>query len=163
MKTVLLFAIVVIIGSGCKKSDDPAPNITNCTGLITDTLGTNDNGRIYMPNAFTPNNDGLNEVIRPFTQNVTAIDFKIYDANYVAVFSTTQLGVGWVTTVNANSSTKYYYRIQVTTSANHRIGQCGEVYKLSCRPNNAPVFYFEDQLTLNGFTGNTNEVLLNCP
>ena len=155
--TALLF-------SNCHKTDNNN-NIThiNCDGLVTDTLGTNDNAKIYMPNAFTPNGDGLNDIIRPYTQNVSSINFIIYDETNTVVFSTTQLAQGWSTTVNANSSTKYYYKIQVVTSANHHIGMCGDLYKLSCRPNNAPVLYFEDQLTLNGFTGTTIEVLQTCP
>src|SRR5215207_10802840 len=103
----------------CEKNNDNSPVTIHCDGLITDTLGTNDNGRIYMPNAFTPNADGINDVIKPIIQNIASIQFSIYDENSNVVFSTSTTGQGWNTTVAANSYVKYYYRIQATTTANH--------------------------------------------
>ncbi|MEP7164487.1 MAG: gliding motility-associated C-terminal domain-containing protein [Ferruginibacter sp.] len=164
MKTLLPVALIAatILLANCKKSEDSITHV-NCDGLVTDTPGTNDNAKIYMPNAFTPNGDGLNDIIRPYTQNIASIEFTIYDENNAIVFTTNQLAQGWVTTAGPNSSTKYYYKIQTITSANHKIGMCGDLYKLTCHPNNAPTLYFEDQLTANGFTGATNEALQTCP
>ncbi|HMJ46940.1 MAG TPA: gliding motility-associated C-terminal domain-containing protein [Ferruginibacter sp.] len=162
MRKLFLFGLIVIILSqGCSKSTNPL-NLINCDGLVTDTLGTNDNGRIYMPNAFTPNGDGLNDISRPLTVNISSISFTIYDENNNVVFTTAQLNQGWATTVPSNSFIKYYYKIQGVTTGNHRIGACGDLYKLSCRPANAPVLSFEDQITPFGFTGPTHEALATC-
>lgn len=169
MKTtvsILLIAIVLIF-QNCSKSGSTINLIThiNCDGLITDTLGTNDNAKIYMPNAFTPNADGKNEIIRPITYNVASISFTIYDENNNIVFTTTTLMQGWQPATGNNTAIKYYYKIQTTTNAGHKIGKCGELYRLTCRPASLPLnsLYFEDMLTINGFTGTTAEALSTCP
>ena len=93
------------------------------------------------------------------------ISFTIYDENNSVVFTTNQVNQGWSTSSPTNTATKYYYKVQVTTASNHKIGKCGELYKLSCIPAAIPIasLHFEDQLTQNGFTGVTNEHLSTCP
>jgi gliding motility-associated-like protein len=158
----ILTAAIVLLS--CSKSGNTVTHI-NCDGLITDTLGTNDSGRIYMPNAFTPNNDGQNEISKPIGINITSLVYTIYDANNTVVFTTNQLGQGWQTTVANNTFETYYYKIQATTTRGRHIGTCGELYKLSCFPSTIPKssFFFESQLTQNGFTNISSEVLPNCP
>ena len=168
MKTILPVILIatIVTFSNCTKSSEP-DKIINCDGLITDTLGTGDNGRIYMPNAFSPNNDGLNEFCRPVFKNIASFVFTIYDENNIVQFTTTVPGQGWqpVPAQGNNTAKRYYYKIQTITVNNKKIGQCGEVYSLTCFPINLPknFFYFEDMLTANGFTGMTSEILTTCP
>ncbi len=156
----LILAVAML--SNCNKSEDIVTHI-NCDGLITDTLGTGDNAKIFMPNAFTPNGDGRNEMIRPVLVNITSFIFTIYDGNNNIVFTSSAPSQGWSTSTSLNNFETYYYKIQATTNNNHQIGMCGELYKLSCMPVNAPVMYFEDQLTAAGFTATSGEMLPNCP
>jgi gliding motility-associated-like protein len=158
------FISAALLLLNCSKNDNKI-TLTNCDGLVTDTAGTYDNGRIYMPNAFSPNSDGINDVCRPITQNISTITFTIYDENNTVVYTTNQLGQGWQPATAGNTSVKYYYKIQTTTFNNRNIGTCGEVYKLTCFPTNVPVstLKFEDQLTPFGFTGVTSESLATCP
>jgi hypothetical protein len=164
LTTILGLTLVALFLLNCKKSNETI-NHVNCDGLVTDTLGTGDNAKVYMPTAFTPNSDGLNDVSRPYTQNVTSIAFTIYDEKNNVVFSTTTLGQGWVTTMGPDSWSTYYYKIQATTAGGHHIGKCGEVYKLSCFPGSMPKssFIFEDQLTPLGFLVETSESMGTCP
>jgi hypothetical protein len=165
MKTSILIvsALSIFLLIDCNKSNNTINHI-NCDGLISDSLSINDSGRIYMPNAFTPNSDGLNDICRPLAQNISSIVFTLYDENNTVVFNTNELGQGWRPLADPNTSVKYYYKIQAVTTSNHKIGKCGEVYKLRCLPHGMQMnsLYFEDQLTPSGFTGATVEVLPNC-
>jgi hypothetical protein len=169
MKKIMLFVMIASsIMVGCKNTDIEETSVVqliNCDGLITDTLGTNDNARIYMPSAFTSNGDGKNDVIKPTIASAISVSFTLYNSNNTIVFNTNQLNQGWTAPpIPSNSYSVYYYKIQITTSANKRIGICGEVYNLTCYPGSIPrtSIYFEDQLRVNGFTGVTTEVLPNC-
>ena len=159
----ILFFSVVLFAS-CSKAAEPIVHI-NCDGLVTDTLGTGDSGRIYIPNAVTPNGDGLNEIYRPFTQNIDSIQFTIYDEDNTVVFTSNLMGDAWIPPVPPLPIKRYYYKIQATTNNRKKIGMCGDVYLLTCYTINPPKsFYrFEDMLTPNGFTGPTAETLKTCP
>ncbi len=157
----------MLIIVGCSKSDD-GNNIAEdpCVNLITDTLGTNDPARIFVPTAFTPNEDGLNETRKPILYDIASFEYILYDMNYrklSTVVDTNRIFV--FPTTYSLTAVKYYYRIQGVTNSGNRIGHCGEIYKLTCLPVGKPASYFKfaDQLTNNGFTGTTAEVLPTCP
>ncbi|GGA94428.1 PKD domain-containing protein [Puia dinghuensis] len=51
---------------------------------------------IFMPNAFTPNGDGKNDVYRPILAGISSLDyFRIFNRWGQEVFATTQNGKGW--------------------------------------------------------------------
>ena len=158
-----LFASTIFL-TDCNKSHI-STNPINCDNLITDTQGTIDPAKIYMPNAFTPNADGLNDYSIPITANISSINFIIYDENNNIVFETEEVGRGWTSAPSPKNYKKYYYRIQATTTSNHKIGICGEMYALNCIPSGMTIsnFNFQDQLTETGFTKKTYEILQNCP
>ena len=53
------------------------------------------NPYIYVPNAFTPNADGQNELLYVRGENITDLYFTIYDRWGEEVFSTTNQEIGW--------------------------------------------------------------------
>ncbi|NVO19204.1 MAG: gliding motility-associated C-terminal domain-containing protein [Bacteroidetes bacterium] len=165
ISSLLSLIVITLVLVNCDKSKEAAKNHVNCDGLITDTLGTGDNAKIYMPNAFSPNDDGINDICRPITRNVALIVFTIYDCDNNVVFNTTSLQEGWHPASGPHTWTTYYYKIQVATEAGHHIGVCGEVYSLSCFPGSMPrsSFCFEDQFMMDGFTGVTMERIGTCP
>ncbi|MEO6490430.1 MAG: gliding motility-associated C-terminal domain-containing protein [Ferruginibacter sp.] len=163
---LLLFLFVItIIFCSCKKSGNDEVHHISCENLLTDTAGTFENARIYLPTAFTPNNDGRNDIARPFRYDISSFVFAIYDRTNALVYTTSQAGDGWNAPISANTATVYYYRIQAITNSNHHIAMCGELNYLICRPssNQLTDFYFEDQLTSAGFSGTTGENLAVCP
>ncbi|CAN5879815.1 hypothetical protein BH11BAC4_BH11BAC4_24200 [soil metagenome] len=162
MKQFTAICLLILVLTSCTKKDNSISH-TNCDGVLTDTSGTGDTARIYMPNAFTPNNDGLNDIIKPFTKSIQSINFIVYDGNNNEVFSTNQSGTGWPGLSTANSGSIYYYKIKTVTLQNHHIDKCGAFLQLSCLPPKTPDLYFEDQITANGFTAVTGESLPNCP
>jgi len=52
---------------------------------------------LYLPNSFTPDGNGLNDVFRavPASQNITAFNMLIYDRWGGRVFETEDIGAGW--------------------------------------------------------------------
>jgi gliding motility-associated-like protein len=54
------------------------------------------NPSVFVPSAFTPNGDGLNDVIRPIAVGIKQIEnFSIFNRWGQLVFSTTVNGQGW--------------------------------------------------------------------
>lgn len=169
MKKYFFYIIILVaLFFGCtnKGTDEPTiPRLTNCDGLITDTISS-DNVRLFIPTAFTSNNDGKNDVIKPIgLQNIATINFTLFDIFNTVVFNTTQMGQGFgAAPLSANTYGTYFYRIKATSTNGKKLELCGTVYNLICFPPNLPrtSLIFEDQLTINGFTGITTEVLQNC-
>lgn len=68
---------------------------------------------LYMPNAFTPNNDGVNDVFRiPPNAILDLKEFSIYDRWGNKVFTTINKNIGWNGTLNGkkqNAATYVYY------------------------------------------------------
>lgn len=57
--------------------------------------------RIFVPNAFTPNGDGLNDVIKPIAAGIERIEyFHVFNRWGQMVFSTTTNGQGWDGKIN---------------------------------------------------------------
>jgi gliding motility-associated-like protein len=50
---------------------------------------------IYVPNVFSPNGDGINDVLFVHGQGVATLEFKIFDRWGEVVFQTTDLNTGW--------------------------------------------------------------------
>jgi len=50
----------------------------------------------YVPNAFTPNNDGLNDVFKPIAVGMKTINyFRVYNRNGILIFSTDNFKDAW--------------------------------------------------------------------
>lgn len=111
----------VIVGNpGCEVSD---------TGYISLC-----NGRMFMPNAFTPNQDGINETLKPITSDPT-IEFHmmVFDRWGKMLFETYDLHEGWDGDVNGEPcpAGNYVWRIeyqgQGTDSPGKKASEVGTV------------------------------------
>src|SRR5690606_25784474 len=77
---------------------------------VTDTLGRSDvvshryNAPmfVYIPNAFTPNADGLNEVFKAKGVSVKSFEMRIYNRSGELLFHTTDIEEGWDGSVNGS-------------------------------------------------------------
>ena len=56
------------------------------------TLSTRE---IFVPNVFTPNGDGKNDVLRVYGNYIRSVDFKIFNQWGQLIFSTTDATAGW--------------------------------------------------------------------
>jgi gliding motility-associated-like protein len=74
---------------------------SGCTGSDTVTVNVLETSMIMMPNAFTPNGDGLNDRAIPLQiANVTLTSFKILNRDGKEVFVTSDIKLGWDGTYN---------------------------------------------------------------
>lgn len=82
-------------------------NTTNtATGCVSadSLLVTPLNCSFFVPTAFTPNNDGLNDVLKPYLGGTKGLRrFSVYNRYGNLVFSTTTEGVGWDGTYNGKA------------------------------------------------------------
>ncbi len=71
---------------------------------VTDTLLVKVNGSgpagitsdLFVPNAWTPNNDGVNDKLFPLTENVTKLNFfRVFNRWGQLMFETSTIGDGW--------------------------------------------------------------------
>jgi gliding motility-associated-like protein len=72
-------------------------NYDGCTGIDTILVFTKDCLKgFFIPTAFTPNNDGKNDIIKPILfGNVKQYRFSIYNRWGQLIFQTTDLSKGW--------------------------------------------------------------------
>ncbi len=62
---------------------------------------------VYVPNAFTPNSDGINDIFKPsiFGEDVARYTFQIWNRHGEMIFDTSEVSEGW----NGNSADGEYY------------------------------------------------------
>lgn len=67
-----------------------------CSGMDSIHIRYLKGPAIYVPNAFTPNGDGHNDVLRPFPVGILKLDyFRVYNRWGELVFQTSQYLQGW--------------------------------------------------------------------
>lgn len=91
--------------------------ITNADGCSDDTLQiipVEDNFAFYVPNGFTPNTDGKNEIFLPKVKDVANYELMIFNRNGEIVFHTTNLEEGWDGTFKGSPAPEgvYLWKIQ---------------------------------------------------
>jgi gliding motility-associated-like protein len=66
-----------------------------CTDTLVRPLVVGEDFGIYVPNAFTPNGDGMNDIFQPKGFGVVKYELDIFDRWGERVFSTTKFEEGW--------------------------------------------------------------------
>lgn len=71
--------------------------LANNCGAYSDEINIYKGGcAIYVPGAFSPNGDGVNDVLKAFYgENVTAFDFRIHNRWGQTLFATSNINTGW--------------------------------------------------------------------
>jgi len=100
---------LIASNSLCKDSTSEIVRITLPTSL-------------YIPNTFTPNGDGVNDVFKAQGDGITTFEMVIYDRWGQLVFQSTDINKGWDGKVNGGSNVSatdtYVYVINITALAN---------------------------------------------
>lgn len=72
-----------------------------CAGTDTATVRAFAVADIFVPNAFSPNGDGHNDVLRPIVPGIVSLKFfTVFGRFGQQVFTTNNMGVGWDGSVN---------------------------------------------------------------
>lgn len=67
-----------------------------CKGTADVVIKVYNGPDLYVPSAFTPNGDGLNDIFRPFPVGIKELRFfRVFNKWGQLVYSTTTLGQGW--------------------------------------------------------------------
>lgn len=76
---------------------------------------------LYMPNAFTPNDDGMNDLFRiPPTNNLTLKEFSVYDRWGNRIFTTKNSNRGWDGTFNGKKQNAGVYTYFIRSIINSK-------------------------------------------
>jgi gliding motility-associated-like protein len=84
-------------GVGCYTVTLVASTVADCRDTISTIVCMEDPYALYMPNAFSPNDDEINELLRPITTVQDPRDFRmsIYDRWGSLIYTTRKLEEGW--------------------------------------------------------------------
>ena len=114
----ITYRLKVTVGTGCSAFDSIRVKVYRVVPSF------------YMPSAFSPNNDGLNDILKPIALGMRRLDyFKVYDRWGRLVFSTSQIGSGWNGAFKGKlqDPATYVWMMQGTTYQNELIQRKGTV------------------------------------
>ena len=84
---------------------------------------------VFIPDIFSPNGDGHNDILFVRGFGLTKIDFRLYDRWGEEVFKTTDTAVGWDGSLRGQpaSSGSYFYTFKASVGDNSKIDKSGEI------------------------------------
>lgn len=101
------------------------PSVSNIVTVIKEP-------NIFHPSAFTPNNDGLNDLFKVFGQFTAEVEFKIFNRWGELLFLTTDLDKGWDGTYKGAAMPEgtYVFRAYLTDLAGRTSERSGTILLL---------------------------------
>ncbi len=84
-----------------------------CQNMITKKVFVGENPNFYVPNAFTPNGDGQNDVFYAIANNTTKFEMLIFNRGGTLLFQSSDIKKGWDGTFKGQLSENnvYVYKI----------------------------------------------------
>lgn len=101
-----------------------------CTDTLTKTVYLEPSYAFYVPNTFTPNGDGINDVLIAQISDFQTIEFQIFDRWGQLIFETNQPKVEWngeVSDGNKAPSETYLYRAKIKDVKNRTHYESGRI------------------------------------
>lgn len=118
------YSVQVTDINGCTKKQSIHVDIQDCSGC-----------KVFLPNAFTPNNDGLNDVFMPLLPDCHGLGFehyhmKIYNRFGQLIFQSNNPSVGWNGIFNNKTALQgvYVYVVQYNFFQSKRVQMKGTVF-----------------------------------
>lgn len=103
-------------------------NYWGCSDTIVKTIQVREDVHLYVPDAFTPNGDGLNDIFIPRGRGIQKYHLAIYNRWGDRVFESNDIAKGWdgIAGRNGSSDEVFVWRIiytDVNFSVNEKMGQ----------------------------------------
>lgn len=119
-KETTCYQLRSVNGHGCANADTVCIHVTKDWGL-------------YIPNAFTPTGDGLNDEFLPQGYGLSGMDMSIYNRWGEKLFTSQDLTKGWDGKFGGKTCEPgvYVYRVVVTTMGGETATRTGEVTLLA--------------------------------
>lgn len=94
-------------------------NKWGCSDTVVKSIYIENDFNLFVPNAFTPNQDGLNDVFLPIARGVRLYELSIFDRWGARIFTTTDQQSGWDGSYKGEACKNdvYTWRITLTTTA----------------------------------------------
>ncbi len=114
--TTINITVRTIVANACQVSSGSATAIT-----VTD--------QVFVPNVFTPNGDGKNDVLLVFSNITQSLHFQVFNQWGEKVFETDDKSIGWTGTYKGKPqpSGVYVYTLKLVTTAGLVIDRKGSV------------------------------------
>ena len=107
-----------------------ASTSAGCKGSASVTLKVYDGPEVYVPTAFTPNGDGLNDLFKPFPVGIkNYVYFRVFNRWGQMIFATSDFNRGWDGTINGKTqpSGTYVWIVEGITKDNKKIVKRGTI------------------------------------
>jgi gliding motility-associated-like protein len=106
-------------------------NIHGCVDSITECLVVSPEYELFIPNAFSPNGDGKNDIFQPKGEYMSSYKMYIFDRWGMLLFYSDDINKGWNGTVNNGSAIcqedTYVYLIEATDNQGQQHKYLGKV------------------------------------
>jgi gliding motility-associated-like protein len=101
-----------------------------CIAIDTVTVNVIDDcGHLFIPNAFSPNGDGHNDILQVYGVCIEKMDFMVFDRWGNKIFESTEQAVGWDGTSKGQKMNPdtYAYYLSVTLADGTKLEKSGNV------------------------------------
>ncbi len=104
-------------------------NSGNCQDSYSLPICILENTEVFIPDIFSPNNDGKNDVLYVRGKGIKELKFTLYDRWGEKIFETNDTNTGWDGTYKSMPATQavYFYYLEATLKTDKKIIQKGDV------------------------------------
>ena len=104
-------------------------NEGGCIDSASVQICVNDPSSLFIPDIFSPNNDGANDILFVRGEGIVQLDFSLYNRWGDKVFSTNSIDNGWDGNVRENKSPTgiYFYQLKARVNNGDEIVRSGDI------------------------------------
>ncbi len=107
-----------------KETTDYCVDVTNtsgCKNSVCVTIQVDKESTLYLPNVFTPNGDGLNDLFKIPNTNITEFNIKIFNRWGELLFESNAIDTGWDGTYKGKAVTDGVYVYTLTATGTNKV------------------------------------------